>query len=245
MTSSSNVVPCGSLQFENGFQETGNGGQRTFDLPETSVRFGIPHKAELRLTVPNYFQNDDTASGFTSGFGDLSVGFKQQLGPTRGGFNTLIIPFVSLPTGASAISSHGYDPTIQLPWSYSLSKSWTVAGMFSLMWPTEGPRRNLTGQSSMYFDRQLTPAWDAYVEYSGAFPQRGGPQQLIDFGSSYKPTPISNSTSLRLRSFRRNARSVDRLWLRSGSRHFDRDDVFPSCDGESCGATSTTEYRSP
>src|SRR5277367_3607308 len=70
VTSSSIVVPCGSLQFENGFQETGNGGQKTFDLPETAVRFGIPHKAELRLTVPDYFQNDDTASGFTNGFGD-------------------------------------------------------------------------------------------------------------------------------------------------------------------------------
>jgi hypothetical protein len=189
VTSSSIVVPCGSLQFENGFQSTGNAGQRTSDLPETSVRFGIPHKAELRLTVPDYFHNDDTASGFTNGFGDLSVGFKQQLGPTPGGFSLSIIPFVSLPTGANAISSHGYDPTVQLPWSHSLSKNWTVAGMFSLMWPTEGPRRNLTGQSSIYFDRQLTQAWDAYVEYSGAFPQRGGPQQSIDFGSSYKLSP--------------------------------------------------------
>jgi hypothetical protein len=194
VTSSSIVVPCGSLQFENGFQETGNDGQRTFDLPETSVRFGIAHKAELRLTVPDYFHNDDTASGFSSGFGDLSLGFKQQLGPTRGGFNLSIIPFVSLPTGANAISSHGYDPTVQLPWSHSLSKNWTVAGMFSLMWPTEGPRRNLTGQSSMYFDRQLTQAWDAYIEYSGSFPQRGGPQQLIDFGSAYKSLHTSKST---------------------------------------------------
>jgi len=47
----------------------------------------------------------------------------------------------------------------------------------------------LTGQSSAYFDRQLTPSWDAYVEYSGAFPQRGGPQHVIDFGTAYKPTP--------------------------------------------------------
>jgi hypothetical protein len=96
---------------------------------------------------------------------------------------------VSLPTGANLISSHGYDPTVQLPWSRSLEKNWTVAGMFSLMWPTEGPRRNLTGQSSVYFDRQLTPPWDAYVEYSGAFPQRGGPQHIIDFGTAYKPSP--------------------------------------------------------
>ena len=189
ITSSSIVVPCGSLQFENGFQETGNAGQRTFDLPETAVRFGIAKKTELRLTAPNYFVNDDTASGFTNGFADLSIGLKQQLGPTRGGFNVALIPSLSLPTGADLISSHGYDPTVQLPWSRSLSKNWTLAGMFSLMWPTQSGRRNLTGQSSVYFDRQILALWDAYIEYSGAFPQRGGPQNIIDFGTAYKPTP--------------------------------------------------------
>jgi Putative MetA-pathway of phenol degradation len=189
ITSSSIVVPCGSLQFENGFQETSNGGQRSFDLPETSVRFGIAGKTELRFSNPDYFFNDDTASGFSSGFGDSTVGLKQQLGPTRGGFDVSLIPFVSLPTGAKLISSHSYDPAVQLPWSHSLTKNWTTAGMFSLMWPTEGGRRNLTGQSSLYFDRQLMPSWDAYVEYSGAFPQRGGPQDVIDFGTAYKPTP--------------------------------------------------------
>jgi hypothetical protein len=187
ITSSSIVVPCGSLQFENGFQETGNGGQHTWDLPETAARFGIAKKTELRFTTPNYFFNDDTASGFTNGFADLSLGFKQQLGPTHG-FDISLIPSVSLPTGANLISSHGYDPTVQLPWSHSLPKNWTIAGMFSLMDPTQAGRRNLTGQASMYFDRQLTAPWDAYVEYSGAFPQRGGPQNIIDFGTAYKPT---------------------------------------------------------
>jgi hypothetical protein len=115
----------------------------------------------------------------------LSLGFKQQLGPTHG-FDVSLIPSVSLPTGANAISSHGYDPALQLPWSRSLAKNWTVAGMFSLLWPTEAGRRNLTGQSSLYFDRQLTQPWDAYIEYSGAFPQRGGPQHVIDFGAAYK-----------------------------------------------------------
>jgi hypothetical protein len=189
ITSSSVVVPCGSLQFENGFQETGNGGQRGFDFPETSVRLGIANRTELRLGIPDYFYNDETTAGFANGFGDLSVGFKQQLGPTWGGFDVSLIPSVSLPTGANAISSHGYDPTVQLPWSRSLSKNWTVAGMFSVMWPTEGARRNLTGQSSVYFDRQLTSPWDAYVEYSGSFPGRGGPQNVIDFGTAYKITP--------------------------------------------------------
>ncbi len=189
ITSSSIVVPCGSLQFENGFQETGAGGQQTFDFPETSVRLGIASKTELRFGVPDYFYNFYAAPTFGNGFDDSSLGFKQQLGPIRGGFDVSLIASVSFPTGARLISSHGYDPTVQLPWSRSLTKNWTVAGMFSVLWPTEGPRRNLTGQSSVYFDRQLTKLWDAYFEYSGSFPQRGGSQNVIDFGTAYKLTP--------------------------------------------------------
>jgi len=188
ITSSSIVVPCGSLQFENGLQNTATGGQHTFDLPETAVRFGIAAKTELRLGIPNYFHNAATTPGPTSGFGDLSLGFKQQLGPIHG-FDLSLIPSVSLPTGADLISSHGYDPSVQLPWSRSLSKNWTAAGMFSVMWPTQPARRNLTGQASIFFDRQLTQAWDAYAEYSGGFPERGGPQHIIDFGTAFKPSP--------------------------------------------------------
>jgi len=188
ITSSSIVIPCGSLQFENGFLETANDGQRTYDFPETSIRFGIANKTELRLGVPDYFHNADTASGFTNGFGDMSLGFKQQLDPAHG-FDISIIPSVSLPTGADLISSHGYDPSVQIPWSHALSKSWTVAGMFSVAWPTQSAQRNTTGQASVFFDRQLAQPWDAYVEYSGSFPQRGGPQHIIDFGTSYKLSP--------------------------------------------------------
>jgi hypothetical protein len=188
ITSSSVVVPCGSLQFENGFQQTGQGGRQGVDLPETSIRLGVAGNTELRIGVPDYFYNEDTPSGFASGFGDLSLGIKQQLGP-RAGFNLSLIPSISLPTGAAAISSHGYDASLQLPWSHTLSKNWTVAGQFAVMWPTESGRHNLTGQASAYFDRQLTSSWDAYVEYSGDFPQRGGPAHLVDFGTSYKLSP--------------------------------------------------------
>jgi hypothetical protein len=111
---SSFVVPCGSLQFENGFQETGNGGQQSFDCPETSVQLGIASKTELRFGVPDYFYNDGTSPAFGNGFGDLTLGFKQQLGPTRGGFDVSLIPSMSFPTGSKLISSHGYDPTVQL-----------------------------------------------------------------------------------------------------------------------------------
>ena len=188
ITNSSVVVPCGSLQFENGFEETSNGGRRGYDLPETSIRLGVAGKSELRVAVPDYFYNDDTGSAFSNGFGDLVLGLKQQLGPAHG-FDVSLIPSLSLPLGAAAISSHGYDVALQLPWSRSLSKNWTAAGQLAIMSPTESGRHTTTGQASVYFDRQLAAPWDAYVEYSGAFPQRGGPQHTIDFGTAYKPTP--------------------------------------------------------
>ena len=75
-TDSSVVVPPGSLQAGNGFAESVNQGQSTFDAPGTLLRFGMASKTELRLTAPDYFRQ----VGIGSGFGDLVVGIKQQLG---------------------------------------------------------------------------------------------------------------------------------------------------------------------
>jgi hypothetical protein len=191
VTNASTVVPCGSLQIENGFAVTGSGGSRAGDLPETSVRLGVAGRTELRLGVPDYFSNQPSSGGaaaFASGFGDVELGVKQQLGP-RAGFDLSLIAGLSLPAGANAISSHGYDAGLQLPWSRALSKNWAAAGQLAAIWPTQSGRHNLTGQASVYFDRQLTAPWDAYLEYSGDFPQRGGPAHLVDFGTAYKLSP--------------------------------------------------------
>jgi Putative MetA-pathway of phenol degradation len=188
ITEASTVVPCGSLQFENGFAETGAGGQRGLDLPETWMRWGVPAKGEIRFAIPDYFSNTDTNAGFASGASDVVLGYKQQLGPTHG-FDISIIPSLSIPTGSNKISSGGYDPFVQIPWSRSLSKNWTVAGMFALMDPTQPAGRNATGQGTLYFDRQLTSTIDAWAEYSGSFAQRGGPTNLVNLGACYKPTP--------------------------------------------------------
>jgi hypothetical protein len=188
ITASSIVVPSGELQFENGFTETGNQGQRSFDFPETLARFGLTSRTELRLVAPNYFQNFNAGSGFASGWGDLSLGVQQQLFATKGGFDASLLVSLSFPTGADKISSHGYDPSFQLPWSYSLSKNWTAAGMFSVLWPTEGAKHNLTGQASFLLERQITSPWDAFIEYGGDFPQRGSSQQVLHVGTTFKIT---------------------------------------------------------
>lgn len=186
---SSTVVPVGSFQAENGFLISSDQGQRTLDGPETSMRFGIASNTELRLGAPDYYHDALSQAGVASGFGDITIGMKQQLGPAYG-FDVSIIAFVSLPTGVAAISSHGYDPGLQLPWSRKLSTNWTAAGQLALYWPTSQPNtRTLTGESTFLVDRQLTQAMDAFIEYAGDFPQRGGPRHLLHFGAAYKITP--------------------------------------------------------
>jgi hypothetical protein len=184
VTNSSVVVPVGSLQVENGFLETGSQGQSILDGPESLVRFGIAKRTELRFTMPNYFHN---LSG-GSGFGDFAFGVKEQLGPTPGKFDVSAILFLSFPTGANGVSSAGFDPGLQIPWSRALSASWTAAGMFSVYWPTQSGTRNVTGESTFLLDRQLTKPWDAFVEYAGDFPEVGGPRHLLHFGTALKIT---------------------------------------------------------
>ncbi len=185
VTNSSIVVPAGSLQAENGFLATNTQGQNIADGSETLVRFGILQRTELRLYVPDYYYNL-SGSGVGSGFGDLALGFKEQFGPLPGRFDVSAAVFVSFPTGANRVSSGGYDPGLQVAWSRALSSKWTAAGMLSLYGPTEEHSHNLTGEATFLMDRQLTGPWDAFVEYVGDFPERGGTRQLIHFGSALK-----------------------------------------------------------
>ncbi len=97
VTNSSVVVPAGSLQMENGFLETGSQGQSIVDGPESLVRFGIAKRIELRLTLPDHFHNLTASGG--SGFGDVAIGVKQQLGPPPGKFDVSVILFLSFPSG--------------------------------------------------------------------------------------------------------------------------------------------------
>jgi hypothetical protein len=181
VAASSTVVPKGSFQMENGFLVSST---HSFDGSETALRFGLTATTELRFSAPDYYY--DTPGG--TGFGDISIGMKQQLGPAAG-FDVSLIVFLSLPTGANAVSSHAYNPGVQLPWSRKLSANWTAGGQFALYWPTQPDGRNLTGESTFLLDRQLTKPMDAFLEYAGDFPERGGPRHLLHIGAAYKLTP--------------------------------------------------------
>ncbi len=185
---SSTVVPCRSLQVESGLLVSSENKQRGYDVPEAALRFGLSDRTELRASLPNYFQNYTAGSSPATGVGDLSLGAKQQLIARPNGTSVAVVAALSLPTGAQATSSHGYDAALLVPASTKLSKNWTAAGQLAVAWPTQNSRHNATGEAAALLDRQLTKPMDTFVEYNGYFPQRGSPQHTVDFGANYKPT---------------------------------------------------------
>jgi hypothetical protein len=185
---SSIVVPKSGFQMENGFLLTNVQSQYVVDFPESNFRYGLLQKTELRFSAPDYFDTVSSGASPVSGFGDVALGVKQQLGPIAG-FDVSAVVFLSFPSGAKNISSHGYDPGLQVPWSRSLSKNWTAAGQVAFYWPTVAGAHNFTGETTFYMDRQLTKPWDAYLEWAGDFPERGGNRQQLHVGTAYKLTP--------------------------------------------------------
>ena len=188
VTESSLVVPKGSLQVENGMTWTSDHGTHTFDLSETLMRFGISTRTEIRIVVPNYL-GGLSGPDLASGFGDIALGVKQQLGPLPGGLDLSVIIALSLPTGATRVSSHGFDPFIKFPWSKDLRAGWSIGGMQSIFWYTEDGKRNLTWEPTFYIEKEITKPWDVFAEYAGDFAQWGGPKQIAHLGTAYKITP--------------------------------------------------------
>jgi hypothetical protein len=187
ITESSFVVPKGSLQGENGITWTNDHGQHAFGVSETLLRLGVASRTELRLAVPNYLfgLSGETAP---SGFADLSVGVKQQLGPLPGGFDLAVIIALGFPTGEDRVSSHGYDPFVKIPWSKELKDGWSIGGMQSIFWNTEDGRRNRVWEPTFYIEREIRKPWDVFAEYGGDYKQRGGSKQVIHFGTAYRIT---------------------------------------------------------
>jgi hypothetical protein len=151
------------------------------------MRLGVSTRTELRLVVPNYLGG--IKRGDPTGFGDIALGMKEQIGPLSGGFDLSVIVAVSLPTGAKQVSSHGYDPFIKFPWSKELRSGWSIGGMQSLFWNTDDHRRNGDWESTFYVEKEITKSWDTFVEYAGDFSQGGGPREIAHFGTAYRITP--------------------------------------------------------
>lgn len=188
VANSSVVVPQDGVQIENGVLASNLVHSAVVDLPESNIRYGLLPRTELRITLPDYFSSPTSAATVPAGFSDTAFGVKHQLGPL-GGFDLSVIAFSSVPTGAKQISSGGYDPGLQIPWSHGLRGNWTAAGQIAAYWPTVAGSRDYTTEATMLLDRQLNAWSDVFAEFAVDSPQRGGSRQQLHAGTTYRLAP--------------------------------------------------------
>ena len=185
ITESATVVPKASLQAENGLTWTNDHLDNLVTLCQTLLRLGVSDRTELRLTLPSYslgLSRGPSSSGFT----DISIGFKQQLGPLPGGIDLSVIVATSVPSGSADKTTHRLDPFLKVPWSREFGNGWSIGGMASIFWPTEEGRRNLILEPTFVLQRDLSKSLDVFAEYGGDYVQHGGSKQTIHFGTAYR-----------------------------------------------------------
>jgi len=187
VTNSSVVVPYGSLQVENGVDWTVRQGSNVVSGTETRLRLGVARCTEVLADVPTYFYSLNGRA--SSGFSDLVVSVKREL-PDPFGFDLSATTGLGFPTGSSKISTHGYDPYIQIPWSRRITDDWSLHGMFTVTWFTSQHRINPTFEPTLSLERALGPTRDLFVEYVGDYPNHARPAQILDGGGSWRVTKV-------------------------------------------------------
>jgi hypothetical protein len=188
VTNSSQVVPLGSFQNENGFDLTGHGSERTLAGSESRLRLGVASCFEVLVDLPTYTQPFGTSE--VRGFSDVVPAVKYQLPQLPGDVTLSVTAGVGLPTGSTAATVPGMQPYLQFPWSKELGEGWGISGMFTEFFFPAVPANAFRTQATFVLEKQISPHADLFVEYVGDYPRLGGSSQLFNFGGAYRITPL-------------------------------------------------------
>lgn len=184
-TNSSEVVPVGSLQVENGVNIADWPDGTRLDGTNSRLRLGVADCAEILVDVPNYSFAPRGAD--VRGFTGVSPAGKVELQGLPPGLQVSIVARVGLPTGASSNSGQSYKPYLQIPWSQEIVGDWSVHGMFTQTWiPGQVSDRLFEGTLSL--EREIGEHADAFIEYVGDYPSHDGASQVLNFGGAYRIT---------------------------------------------------------
>ncbi len=186
VTNSSFVVPNRSLQAENGINLTARRASRSIDGTNSRIRLGVAHCIELLADLPDYFLS--VRGRGPTGFSDVAPAVKVQLGPLPGDVVLSATAGLGLPTGASRISGHAYNPYVQFPWSREIGGGWSLSGMFTQFWFPGQPKSDAISEVTFVVEREVGAHADLFVEYVGDYPNHSGPSQVINSGGAYRFT---------------------------------------------------------
>lgn len=182
-TNSSQTVPSGSLQLENGINIADWSGGARLDGTNSRVRLGLADCAEVLVDVPNYSFSPRSAG--VRGFTGLTPAAKWELQDLPEGFRVSVVAGATLPTGPAGNGNDRTKPYLQIPWSQEIGGDFSLHGMLTETW-IPGATSDSLFEETLSLERELGNSLDAFVEYVGDYPQHQTASQVLNFGAAWR-----------------------------------------------------------
>jgi hypothetical protein len=143
------TVPAGHFQFETGLADwtlQQGGGERDASLAigETTFKYGLTDRSDFEVDVTPWQRATSRSGGVhdsTSGFGDIAVGYKQQLTSTEAALHVTVLPVIKIPTAKRALGNGRWEAGLLLPIGYAIPGSRLSIGFTpELDWAADADR---------------------------------------------------------------------------------------------------------
>lgn len=104
------------------------GGERDTELVlgETTVKYGLTDSSDIEVDVTPWQRSTSRGPGFrerASGFGDMTVAYKQQLTANDAALQVALLPFVKIPTARRSLGNGKWEGGLLVPIGYSIAKT--------------------------------------------------------------------------------------------------------------------------
>ena len=128
-TNSSETVPAGSFQWENGINIADWSDGTRLDGTNSRLRLGIADCAELLVDIPDYSISPHSAD--VHGFTGVAPAAKMELQGLPEGSQVSFVAGAGLPTGSRNNGGNITKPYLQIPWSQEIGEDFGVHGMLT------------------------------------------------------------------------------------------------------------------
>jgi hypothetical protein len=191
----SGIVGRGVWQIESGwsFESERQDGAVLHELalPLALFRVGVTNRFELRVGTDGLLSDTSSSPGSRrlSGRSDVEVGAKLKLiESARTGFELSVLPIVSLPIGSNAFTSGGYDPTVEMAWTQSLPRGFSLSGNVTGASVSEDDHRFTEHILTISVDRDIAGGWNGFAEAfrASSFERDGAPVWIVDGGATHR-----------------------------------------------------------
>ena len=144
------TVSVGRFQLETGLADWSlqkSGGERDTSLTigETAFKYGLTDRSDIEVDVTPWVRQTSRAPGLrdrASGFGDVTVGYKQGLTADDAAVQVAVLPYVKIPTAKRALGNGKWEGGLLVPVGFAIPKSQLSIGLTpELDWAADGDGR--------------------------------------------------------------------------------------------------------